>query len=43
MNKGIIGIEEKKTEFEVELCKNDNHIIAKMYKLLLRLETEGRG
>lgn len=27
-------------EFENELCIHDEHLIAKMYKLLLRFETE---
>lgn len=28
-----------KTQFKTELCTNNEHVIAKAYKLLLRLET----
>lgn len=30
----------RKTEVEIELCTNDEHVITKMYKLLLKYETE---
>ena len=36
----MYGFEHCKTEFEIELCTNDEHVIAKMYKLLLKFETE---
>lgn len=40
-DKRIFDFEHGKTEFEVDLCRNDEHVIVKMYKLLLKLEREG--
>lgn len=33
-------IEQQKAECEVELCTNDEHVIAKMYELLLKFQME---
>lgn len=38
VNKRVCGCEYCKTEFEIELCINDEHVIAKIHKLLLKFE-----
>ena len=34
------GFEQAESEFGIALCTNDEHVIAKLYKLLLKYETE---
>lgn len=43
MDKKTFGTEQSKTEIEELLCIDDEHIIAKMYELLLMLETGRMG
>lgn len=38
VNKRVYGCEYCKTEFEIELCINDEHVIDKIHKLLLKFE-----
>ena len=40
LDKKNCEFEQTKAEFETALCTNDEHVIAKLYKLLLRYETE---
>lgn len=40
MDKKTYGKEHSKTEYELQLCMNDIHIIAKIYQLLLKIEME---
>lgn len=40
VDKWTFGTEQHRTEFETELCANDGRLVAKMYKPVLRFETE---
>lgn len=40
VDKWLYGFEETKAVFETELCTNDDHVIAKIYGLRLKYETE---
>lgn len=42
VDKKLYNFEHDKTIFEMELCTNEEHLISKIYKLLLKLETKDK-
>lgn len=42
MDKKTYDLEQSKSELEIQLCVDDEYVIAKMYKLQLINETEGK-
>lgn len=42
LDKRFYGFQQSKIELEIELCTNTEHVIAKMYKRMLKYKIEGQ-